>query len=157
MEFLTLIVFLRVLEYYDGILIITSNRVGTIDEAFKSRIQLALQYERLQEWQRRLIWENSIRRLESFSAPAPPSGASTFNSEDHTDDIGPQHLISQDRDLGVDTNNSGVRPHESPASTNLQILLPLPLPSCSIRNKYSSPKGAARCIPVNCSGISWPS
>ena len=31
-------VFLRILEYYDGILILTSNRVGTFDEAFKSRI-----------------------------------------------------------------------------------------------------------------------
>ena len=34
-------VFLRVLEYYEGILILTSNRVGTFDEAFKSRIQLS--------------------------------------------------------------------------------------------------------------------
>ena len=37
-------VFLRVLEYYDGILILTTNRIGTFDEAFKSRIQLALHY-----------------------------------------------------------------------------------------------------------------
>lgn len=35
-------VFLRALEYYEGILILTTNRVGTFDEAFKSRIQLAL-------------------------------------------------------------------------------------------------------------------
>ena len=40
-------VFLRVLEYYEGILILTSNRVGTFDEAFKSRIQLSLHYENL--------------------------------------------------------------------------------------------------------------
>ena len=33
-------VFLRTLEYYDGILILTSNRAGTFDEAFKSRIQV---------------------------------------------------------------------------------------------------------------------
>ncbi len=32
-------VFLRVLDYYQGILILTSNRVGTFDEAFKSRVQ----------------------------------------------------------------------------------------------------------------------
>ncbi|CAN9251032.1 unnamed protein product [Alternaria alternata] len=37
-------VFLRILEYYDGILILTTNRVGTFDEAFKSRVQLALHY-----------------------------------------------------------------------------------------------------------------
>ncbi|KAI9874942.1 MAG: hypothetical protein M1830_009098 [Pleopsidium flavum] len=59
-------VFLRVLEYYDGILILTSNRVGTFDEAFKSRIQLSLHYETLTEPQRKLIWENFIKRLEDF-------------------------------------------------------------------------------------------
>lgn len=32
-------VFLRVLEYYDGILSLTSNGVGTFEEAFRSRIQ----------------------------------------------------------------------------------------------------------------------
>ncbi|KAF4426998.1 ATPase family AAA domain-containing protein FIGL1 [Colletotrichum fructicola] len=37
-------VFLRVLEYYEGILILTSNRVGHFDEAFKSRMQLTLHY-----------------------------------------------------------------------------------------------------------------
>lgn len=56
-------VFLRVLEYYDGILILTSNRVGTFDEAFKSRIQLALHYENLTRQQRSKIWGNFIRRL----------------------------------------------------------------------------------------------
>lgn len=58
-------VFLRVLEYYDGILILTSNRVGTFDEAFKSRIQLALQYPALGPSERRQIWENFFDRLDS--------------------------------------------------------------------------------------------
>lgn len=57
-------VFLRVLEYYDGILLLTSNRVGTFDEAFKSRIQLALHYDNLDEEQRAQIWSNFINRLE---------------------------------------------------------------------------------------------
>ncbi|KUI72973.1 ATPase family AAA domain-containing protein 3B [Cytospora mali] len=57
-------VFLRVLEYYDGILILTSNRLGTFDEAFKSRIQLALHYESLSHYQRTEIWGNFFRRLE---------------------------------------------------------------------------------------------
>ncbi|EPE33628.1 P-loop containing nucleoside triphosphate hydrolase [Glarea lozoyensis ATCC 20868] len=59
-------VFLRVLEYYDGILILTSNRVGTFDEAFKSRIQLSLRYENLTRPQRLQVWENFINRLENF-------------------------------------------------------------------------------------------
>ncbi|CAM1504720.1 Fc.00g023110.m01.CDS01 [Cosmosporella sp. VM-42] len=56
-------VFLRVLEYYDGILILTTNRVGTFDEAFKSRIHLALQYPKLDEEQRAEIWRNFIHML----------------------------------------------------------------------------------------------
>lgn len=35
-------VFLRVLEFYSGILFLTTNRVGTMDEAFKSRIHISL-------------------------------------------------------------------------------------------------------------------
>lgn len=57
-------VFLRVLEYYDGILLLTSNRVGTFGEAFKSRIQLALHYDSLGQNQREQIWTNFINRLE---------------------------------------------------------------------------------------------
>lgn len=58
------LVFLRVLEYFDGILILTSNRVGTIDEGFKSRIQLSLHYENLNEAQRKQVWEHFFKRLD---------------------------------------------------------------------------------------------
>ncbi|KAG5806366.1 hypothetical protein H9Q74_009100 [Fusarium xylarioides] len=61
-------VFLRVLEYYDGIMILTSNRVGIFDEAFKSRIQLSLRYNDLEEGQRRQIWLNFINRLEKLES-----------------------------------------------------------------------------------------
>jgi SpoVK/Ycf46/Vps4 family AAA+-type ATPase len=66
---LTRLVFLRVLEYYQGILILTSNRVGTFDEAFKSRIQLALHYRSLDTSQRLRIWTNFIERLASLDEP----------------------------------------------------------------------------------------
>lgn len=57
-------VFLRVLEYFDGVLILTTNRVGRFDEAFKSRIQLALGYPNLDEEQREQIWCNFFRLLD---------------------------------------------------------------------------------------------
>lgn len=57
-------VFLRVLEYYEGILILTTNRVGTFDEAFKSRILLSLHYEKLSKGQRRKIWRGFVNHLE---------------------------------------------------------------------------------------------
>ncbi|KAK5635720.1 hypothetical protein RRF57_011432 [Xylaria bambusicola] len=37
-------VFLRVLEYYAGILFLTTNRIGDFDEAFSSRIHISLHY-----------------------------------------------------------------------------------------------------------------
>ncbi|KAI1321371.1 hypothetical protein F5Y16DRAFT_69591 [Xylariaceae sp. FL0255] len=57
-------VFLRLLEYYDGILILTSNRVGTFDEAFKSRIQVAIHYDNLTKKSRKQIWRNFFDMLE---------------------------------------------------------------------------------------------
>jgi hypothetical protein len=62
-------VFLRVIEYFDGIMILTSNRVATFDEAFKSRIQLALHYQALDEGQRRQVWQSFVRNLESVDEP----------------------------------------------------------------------------------------
>ncbi|KAK3209754.1 hypothetical protein GRF29_44g504717 [Pseudopithomyces chartarum] len=59
-------VFLRVIEYHEGILILTSNRVGTFDEAFRSRIQIAVHYPPLRAYQRLQIWKNFFDRLESF-------------------------------------------------------------------------------------------
>ncbi|KAK7953074.1 P-loop containing nucleoside triphosphate hydrolase protein [Apiospora saccharicola] len=56
-------VFLRTLEYYEGVLILTSNRVGTFDEAFKSRIQLALHYRPLDGPSRRKIWNNFFNMM----------------------------------------------------------------------------------------------
>jgi AAA+ superfamily predicted ATPase len=57
-------VFLRMLEYYEGILILTSSRVGTFDEAFRSRIHIALHYEDLKPRSRKTIWSNFLSRLE---------------------------------------------------------------------------------------------
>lgn len=58
-------VFLRALEYYEGIIILTSNRVGTFDEAFKSRIQLAMYYPPLDEQGRFKIWGQLFDTLET--------------------------------------------------------------------------------------------
>ncbi|KAI1759852.1 P-loop containing nucleoside triphosphate hydrolase protein [Hypoxylon sp. FL1150] len=56
-------VFLRVLEYYRGILFLTTNRVGTFDDAFTSRIHVPLRYSNLTEASRRTIWCNFCKRV----------------------------------------------------------------------------------------------
>ncbi|KAK7402568.1 hypothetical protein QQX98_011673 [Neonectria punicea] len=61
-------VFLRVLEYYNGLLFLTTNRVGTIDEAFKSRIHLSLYYPPLDKTQTRDIFRLNITKLKEIEA-----------------------------------------------------------------------------------------
>ncbi|KAI0490039.1 hypothetical protein F4859DRAFT_523833 [Xylaria cf. heliscus] len=61
-------VFLRVLEYYNGLLFLTTNRVGTIDEAFKSRIHMSLYYPPLDKTQTRDIFRLNIARLREIEA-----------------------------------------------------------------------------------------
>nr|XP_023907899.1 uncharacterized protein LOC112019614 [Quercus suber]POF16364.1 atpase family aaa domain-containing protein 3b [Quercus suber] len=53
-------IFLRVLEYYEGILFLTSNRVATFDDAFKSRIHVPLKYSELTAASRKQIWKNFL-------------------------------------------------------------------------------------------------
>ncbi|KAI9795899.1 MAG: hypothetical protein M1833_006626 [Piccolia ochrophora] len=56
-------VLLRVLEYYEGILILTTNRLKQFDHAVLSRVNLAVKYEDLNEEQKRNIFEKFIRQL----------------------------------------------------------------------------------------------
>lgn len=53
-------VFLRVLEYYAGILFLTTNRVGNFDPAFSSRIHVTLHYDHLSRNSRAQIWKLCI-------------------------------------------------------------------------------------------------
>lgn len=69
-------------------MILTSNRVGIFDEAFKSRIQLSLRYNDLEKDQRRQIWLNFINRLEKLESqrishanePSPTNILSTLQT-----------------------------------------------------------------------------
>ncbi|KAL8786278.1 MAG: hypothetical protein Q9213_002873 [Squamulea squamosa] len=56
-------VFLRVLEYYSGILFLTTNKVGHFDEAFKSRIHVKLYYPTLDKHSTRKVWKMNLERL----------------------------------------------------------------------------------------------
>ena len=49
-------IFLRLLEYHTGVLFLTTNRVKNFDQAFHSRISVALKYPDLDEQARAQIW-----------------------------------------------------------------------------------------------------
>jgi hypothetical protein len=58
-------IFLRLLEYYEGILFLTTNRAREFDSAFESRIHLKVQYNALDGRQRTAIWRNLLEPIKS--------------------------------------------------------------------------------------------
>jgi hypothetical protein len=63
-------VFLRLTEYYQGILFLTTNRVETFDEAFQSRIHMGIRYENLQPKARKKIWQHHVGKVEQMAEMA---------------------------------------------------------------------------------------
>ncbi|KAF4454438.1 Protein MSP1 [Fusarium austroafricanum] len=58
-------VFLRVLEYYAGILFLTTNRIGDFDEAFASRVHMSLHYPPLTERSTSRIFELNLKMIKA--------------------------------------------------------------------------------------------
>ena len=58
-------IFLRQLEYFQGIMILTTNRVTVFDDAIKSRIHLGIKYDDLNQKARAKIWTTFIDRANS--------------------------------------------------------------------------------------------
>lgn len=68
------IAFLRILEYYSGILFLTTNRVGAIDDAFRSRLHLTLFYPKLTRTQTLRIWKTNLQRLKEINVERVGNG-----------------------------------------------------------------------------------
>ena len=56
-------VFLRHLEYFSGIVFLTTNRIGVFDAAMKSRIHLALGYKDASLEMRGALWRQTLRSI----------------------------------------------------------------------------------------------
>ena len=56
--------FIRALEYFKGILFLTTNRVGIFDEAFISRIHIQIYYPEFQDEDRVKVWDTFFLKLE---------------------------------------------------------------------------------------------
>lgn len=69
-------VFLRKLEYYRGIIILTTNRVRDFDDAIQSRISVALHYRPLGFNTRKTIWESFLKKA------ATTKGRAKYTSDD---------------------------------------------------------------------------
>jgi hypothetical protein len=55
-------IFLRKMEYFQGILFMTSNRASEFDEAILSRVHLMLRYEDLDHDAKTEIWRNFLKK-----------------------------------------------------------------------------------------------
>ena len=64
-------VFLCKLEYLEGILFLTTNRVKTIDEAIASRIYLLLRYAKLDQSARKEMWKSFLTTGNATKRAAP--------------------------------------------------------------------------------------
>ncbi|THU99974.1 P-loop containing nucleoside triphosphate hydrolase protein [Dendrothele bispora CBS 962.96] len=64
-------VFLRQLEYYTGILFLTSNRVEVFDAAMQSRIHVTLRYDALSSMSRQRLWDAFFAKLANPLRPTP--------------------------------------------------------------------------------------
>lgn len=56
-------IFLRELEYYRGVIFLTTNLYSTIDSAFRSRVSLHLLFNSLTPDARQLVWRKFLDRL----------------------------------------------------------------------------------------------
>lgn len=59
-------IFLRLLEYFQGILFLTTNRVETFDDAFQSRIHVALRYGDLTTKAKRSVWKMFLEKVQAM-------------------------------------------------------------------------------------------
>ncbi|KAG0586927.1 hypothetical protein KC19_2G128000 [Ceratodon purpureus] len=62
-------IFLRNLEYYRGVLFLTTNRVVAFDDAFCSRISMFLYYGKHSARDRQIIWRNLLEPLKLQDLP----------------------------------------------------------------------------------------
>ncbi|KAI9886457.1 MAG: hypothetical protein M1823_001706 [Watsoniomyces obsoletus] len=80
-------IFLRLLEYFQGILFLTTNRVETFDDAFQSRIHVALRYGELTTKAKKTVWKMFIDKVKAKEG----LGVVEFKDGD-LDDLARNHL-----------------------------------------------------------------
>ncbi|KAF4965654.1 hypothetical protein FSARC_6592 [Fusarium sarcochroum] len=75
-------VFLKQLEYFSGIVFLTTNRLASFDEAMKSRIHLSLRFEAPDLDTRRRIWRQNLEAV-----PLDETEIGGAESDDATDSL----------------------------------------------------------------------
>ena len=63
-------VFLRMLEWFEGVMFLTTNRASNFDPAILSRIHITVEYPGLKQDQRMGIWKSSLNRARTAKGPS---------------------------------------------------------------------------------------
>ncbi|KAF5537852.1 TOB3 (member of AAA-ATPase family) [Fusarium mexicanum] len=87
-------IFLRELEYYRGIIFLTTNLYHTIDTAFRSRVSLHLLFKSLTREARETVWRKFLKRLSDsdrttdVTDESPATGSTTPRNAGTDEDTG---------------------------------------------------------------------
>lgn len=87
-------IFLRELEYYRGIIFLTTNLYHTIDTAFRSRVSLHLLFKSLTREARETVWRKFLQRLPDSNRitdvtdESPATGSTTPRNDGTDEDAG---------------------------------------------------------------------
>ncbi|KAG0589459.1 hypothetical protein KC19_1G021900 [Ceratodon purpureus] len=116
-------VFLRQLEYYRGVLFLTTNRDSSFDAAMCSRISMFLHYERHNEEQRKTIWATVTDRVgfNCTSDEVAELAKPEFNGREIRNIVKTAHTLSRSNDdeeqPGIDHVRKALKVYE--ASTKI--------------------------------------
>jgi len=80
---LLVLVFLRKLEYYQGIILLTTNQIRDFDNMIQSRIHLVFQYSPLGNDTRKEIWNTFLQNIITANRKTDLSNKSLNNLIKH--------------------------------------------------------------------------
>lgn len=112
--------FLRILEYYRGILILTTNRAVNFDDAFYSRIHLTLTFKTLDQKSREDIWKNFLKGCDVSSSDISWFASEDLNGRQIKNIVKMARLLAEDSD-GVPLDASHIKDVLSVAREDAQI------------------------------------
>eukprot|EP01098_Paradermamoeba_levis_P012870 TRINITY_DN5731_c0_g1_i1.p1 TRINITY_DN5731_c0_g1~~TRINITY_DN5731_c0_g1_i1.p1 ORF type:complete len:265 (+),score=88.11 TRINITY_DN5731_c0_g1_i1:78-797(+) len=112
-------IFLRLLEYHQGVLFLTTNRVKCFDRAFHSRISLLLHYRDLTAEAREKIWLNFIDLYLSSSNTSSPN-----KTKENQSNRGGDGLVIISKEYN---NTENVKEHTITINIDEPFSLPPPL------------------------------
>ena len=82
------IVLLRVLEYYDGIFILTTNRLKPFDIVVQSRVNFAIRYKDLDDRQKKAIYKNFVEHLTDDNTAKKQKLLDWLDEDEKTEEYG---------------------------------------------------------------------